>query len=149
MGVYEIKKPKRINVFSVSLFLIAIAFVGGLSWFLPIWWPVFQLTGIMQGVCNDMYRERSNEVLMKKLLKDSARTGLQLVPENFILERIPYTQQELNALNMGDTSAVAIRGKECRLTLRYLTDTEIPVIKKRIQIPWSRTIQTDLKVIKY
>lgn len=150
MGIYEIKKPRRINSFSVTLTLILIV-LGYLGWFIiPLWWPVFQETSIMQGICNDAYREYDNEKLMVKLMKQSARTGLPLRRDNFVFERVPYQEFEFPpGLGPDGHKLFETRGKECRLSFTYVTKGEWPLIGKKVQIPWKRSVKTDLKVVHY
>lgn len=145
MGIYEIKKPRKINSFSVTLFLIVT--IGGylLYWYIPIWWPIFQMQGIMNGICNDAYREIDNEKLMAKLLKESQRTHLRVTKENFKLERVPYMPNELPNL----TEYAAARGKFCKLSFSYAAESELPFIGKRVQHEWHKSAEVDLKIVKY
>jgi hypothetical protein len=148
VGIYEIKKPKKINSFSVTIFLIVT--IGGYLgyWYIPIWWPIFQVSGIMSGICNDAYREMNNEKLVDKLMKETKRTGLALTKENFTFERIPYLPQEMpNDAASRDT--LGRRGKACRLTFNYGKRYELPFIGKSVPLSWTKQVYTDLGVIKY
>ena len=149
--IYEMKKPSRFNAFSVSLVLVAIALAYFLYFFIPVWWPVFQLTGIMKGICNDAYHTHDDRKLMEKLLKESKRTNLRLTEDNFLLERDQYTADELNAATPSDSGRILLqkRGKVCRISLGYVSQAKLPFTQKVIEIPWNRTIETDLAVIKY
>jgi hypothetical protein len=149
LGIYEMKKPKKINSFSVTLALIVAALVYLGYFFLPVWWPIFQETGIMQGICNDAYREYSDEKLMEKLLKESKRTRLPLTKENFVLERVKYDDVELSKFPEASRDFVQGRGKECRLTMTFTSNAEWPFIGKKSQISWNRTVRTDLGLVKY
>jgi hypothetical protein len=151
VGIYEIKKPKKINAFSVSIFLVAATVVYLLYVFIPAWWPVFQETGIMKGVCNDAYRQYADEILIQKLLKESVRTKLGLTKDNFVLERVQYTEEEMSTMGLTEDQKILYRkrGKECRLTLNYTSTLLFPGISKTMPLTWSRTISTDLAVVQY
>src|SRR5438067_2513029 len=146
-GIYEMKKPKKINSFSITIFLLVVT-LGYFGYFIiPVWWPIFQETGIMKGVCNDMYREYSNDKLMKKLLKETARTGLKVTKENFLLQRVPYAADELFNLDKAVVELRTQRGKECRLSFSYVSDAQWPFLGKSTPIEWNRSVKTDLKVV--
>jgi hypothetical protein len=149
--IYEMKKPSRINAFSVSLVLVALALAYFLYFFIPVWWPVFQLTGIMKGVCNDAYHTHDDKKLMDKLLAEAKRTRLRLTEENFLLERERYTPEELNAMSISDSARALLerRGKVCRISLGYTSEAKLPFTQKVVEIPWNRSVETDLAVIKY
>ena len=125
MNIYLMKKPKKINTFSVTLFLIIV--IGGyLGWFfLPAWLPIFKLKGIMRGTCYDMYRIFDNEKLEKALVKNAKRVGLKVTNENFQLLREPYTDQELLDLKVTAQMRMTMtrRGKNCRIRFRYTDNT--------------------------
>jgi hypothetical protein len=148
LGIYEMKKPKRINSFSVTLALLVSAAVYTGYVLIPVWWPVFQETGIMQGICNDAYREFDNDKLMGKLLKESARTGLRLTKENFTFERIPYTAEETRQWT-GASNLYSLRGKECILSMGYVSNFTWPGIGRQSQISWQKTVRTDLATVKW
>lgn len=150
-GIYEMKKPARINSFSVTLTLIVATLAYAGYFFIPVWWPVFQVTGIMRGICNDAYHTFENEKLMEKLLKETKRTGLYLTSDNFVLERVPYTEEDYQAQNIDYSKRPAYerRGKLCRLTLTYTSKARWPFLEKVTDIPWNRSIETDLSIIKW
>ncbi len=149
MNIYMIKKPKRINSVSVSLTLI-LATLGYLGWFyVPVRWPIFQLKGIMRATCNDAYREYNNEKLMKRLLSDARRTGLNLSPANFRLTRIPFTHEEMIAQKMKPGDLTASRGKECILEMHYEDDYEWPLIGKTTRIVFEDKVSAPLEYIKW
>jgi hypothetical protein len=149
VGIYEIKKPKKINSFSVTLFLIVV--VGGylLYWYIPAWWPIFQIKGIMSGTCNDAYRQMDNDKLLDKMLKETKRTGLKLTKQNFELERERYTPAELVGLDEKKQDLMQRRGKTCRLTFRYKNNYEMPFIGKSVPLSWTKTVESELGIIKY
>jgi hypothetical protein len=149
VGVYEMKKPKRINSFSVTLFFVTVtvAYLG--YWYLPEWWPMFQLTGIMRGICNDAYRTYEDEKLVDKLLKESKRTGLRLTKENFLLERVKYTAQEMNNFDQNQQLTFGQRGKKCILYVKYHKRSPLPFIGKEVPLSWEKSVETDLSTVKY
>lgn len=148
MGIYEIKKPKKINSFSVTIFFVAIVSAYLCYWYIPIWWPTFQIGGIMKGICNDAYRQPNNETLMDTLVKQTARTGLKLTKENFTLVRVPYDPKDLPS-EPSTREVFERRGKLCRLTFNYRNIYALPFTGKSVPLTFSKTIETDLKVVTY
>lgn len=152
MNIYAMKKPKRINAVSITFFILALG-VGYLGWaFIPIYWPVFQLSGIMRGVCNDAYRVHDDKQLMEKLLKDSRRTGLRVSQDNFRLTRLPYSEDELIALSNGRQAMrnmLIKRGKQCMLEMHYEDDFALPLLDKKLHIPFDKTVVQTLEQIDY
>src|SRR5688500_16366092 len=116
------KKPKRLNTVSVTLLLLG-AVLAYVIWFLvPAFWPIFQLTGIMRGACNNAYREYDDKKVISVLLRDARRTKLRVTEDNFRLTRLPYTEEELAVLSKGQQTGMDLlrrRGKECVLEMRY------------------------------
>lgn len=149
MSIYEVKKPKRLNAFSVPLFIVLFAVGYFLYWWLPMWWPVFTLTNIMRGICNDAYREMDDEKLMTKLLNDSRRTGLRLTAENFEIERIPWEEGELEAKGQKRSETSDKRGKTCVINFYYTVDSQLPIIGKSVEVNFDREVQGDLSVIQW
>jgi len=149
LNIYLMKKPKRINSVSVTLFVMA-ALILYLGWALiPIYWPVFQLTGIMRGVCNAAYRERDNDLLIGQVVKEGRRTGLRLSKENFLLERVPYTEEELLAAPEGPRRLMSERGKLCVLTFHYEDNYVLPLIERNQRFVFDRTIETKLEQVSW
>ncbi len=147
MSIYEIKKPKRINSVSVTFFFLAVGF-GYAGWALvPMFWPVFQLTGIMRGACNDAFRVYDDEAVVAKLIKDASRTGLRLSKDNFRMSRVPYTQQEQAGKTEGLKTLRIKRGKECVIEMHYEDDYTLPLFNKVVHVPFDRTVRTNLKDI--
>ena len=151
-GIYEIKKPRRINSFSVTIFLMAAA-IGYLGYFfIPVWWPVFQLTGIMRGACNNAYREYDDKKVISVLLRDASRTKLRVTEDNFRLTRLPYTEEELAVLSKGQQTGMDLlrrRGKECVLEMRYQDDYKWPLIGTTTHLEFEREVRASLETIKW
>lgn len=149
MNIYAMKKPKRINSVSITVTLIVLV-VGYLLWFLvPVYWPSFQMGGIMRGICNDAYRELDNKKLLDKLVESSRRTGLKITKENFRLTRVPYTPQELVALKQKSDGYWARRGKECVLEFYYEDAYPWPLIDKKTTFVFDKTISNTLEHVEY
>lgn len=148
--IYEAKKPSAINSFSVSLVLIT-ATLGYLGYFyLPVWWPVFQLSGIMRGICNDAYRDHDDKALVDKLLRESKRTGLRLTQDNFVFKRVPYTEEELVGIEGHARSMKERRGKRCELELIYTARAEWPFLEGKVtSLNMGRRVEADLAQIQY
>ena len=152
MNIYAMKKPKRINSVSVTFFILAlvVGYVG--YFFVPIYWPVFQLSGIMRGVCYDAYRYTNDEQLMTKLLQDGRRTGLKLSKDNFRLTRIGYEAEELRTLSKGNSrlkDILAERGKACRLEMHYEDDYALPFTSKTVHLKFDKTVEQTLEQVEY
>lgn len=152
MSIYEMKKPKRINAVSVSIMFIVLI-IGYLGWaIVPIYWPIFQLSGIMHGTCNDAYRVQDDEQLMKKLIADAQRTKLPLTKDNFRFTRIPYSPEELEAMAPGNQTRQALmqkRGKECLLEMRYDASYPLPLLDQTIHWPFEREVRKTLEQVRY
>jgi hypothetical protein len=144
------KKPKRLNSVSITLGIIAI-FVGYFCWFLvPAFWPVFQLTGIMRGACNNAYRELNDEKVMDTLLKDSRRTKLRLSKDNFRFTREPYTDEELNAMATDYARGLSTkRGKECVIEMYYQDNFAWPLIGQTTEMTFEREVRVPLDPVKW
>ena len=152
MNIYAMKKPKRINSVSVTLALIG-AVLAYTIWFLvPAFWPIFQLTGIMRGACNDAYRQHDDKKVMQKLLLDARRTKLRVTEDNFRLTRIKYSDDELQVLAKGDAvmaDGYQKRGKECVLEMRYQDNYTWPLIGQTTRLEFEREVRTPLETVKY
>lgn len=152
MSIYAMKKPKRINAVSVSFFFLALI-VGYIGWAaVEIYWPVFQLSGIMRGACNDAYKIHDDEKVMAKLLKDARRTGLPLSNDNFRFTRVPHSDEELITKSKGNAAIrrnMIRRGKTCVIEMRYEDDFKLPLLDKRLHIPFSREVEGPLELVKY
>ncbi len=151
MNIYLMKKPKRLNAVSITLGLIGLA-IAYVIWFLvPAFWPVFQLTGIMKGACNAAYREFNDEKVINQMLRDAQRTHLKISKDNFRLTRVPYEPEELSALTHDENAAnmFRARGKECVLELIYQDDYEWPLIGKKTNFTFERTVRTDMATLKW
>lgn len=148
MNVYLQKNPKRVNAVSVTLTLVALG-GGYLLWFwLPAYWPVFQLTGIMRGACNDAYRIVDNDEIIKKLLVNARRTGLRLSKENFRMTRTRYSDEELRKLPGGmKTDVWAKKGKTCVIEMHYENDYTWPLIGKTQRLVFERTVEAELSPV--
>jgi hypothetical protein len=152
VNIYAMKKPKRLNAVSVTLagIVLVLAYV---IWFLvPAFWPIFQLTGIMRGACNDAYRVLDDEKVMEKMLRDAKRTKLRLSLDNFRLTRIPYTEEEMAALTKDNPTARDLlqkRGKECVIELRYQDQYEWPLIGQTTAFTFEREVRAPLETIKW
>lgn len=151
MNIYAMKKPKRINSVSVVMVLVA-GIIGYLGYtFIPIYWPVFQLQGMMQTACNDAYRILDNEVVMRELLKNAQRTKLRLTKDNFRLQRLPYTDEELMKFqdNAAAQEMMRKKGKECLIEMRYVGSYTLPGLGKEFSIEWTGSKRAPLEPIKW
>ena len=149
MNIYLMKKPKRINSVSVTLFLLLVA-GAYLGWtFGPVYWPFFQMTGIMRGVCNTAYREKNDDKLLEALVKEGRRTRLRLSTDNFSIERIQYSEEELLAAPEGPRKIVAERGKACVINFHYEDEFTWPVLERRSPVIIDRRIETPLEQVSW
>lgn len=147
MSVYDPKQPKFFNTLNIFLMLAGLT-LGYLGWwFLPHWWPVFQLSGIMKSACYDAYHQTDDSVLLNKLVKDSQRTGLQLQAENFQIIREKYTPEEVMA---GKLSEIQLkRGKSITIKMGYVARAQWPLTDRYKNITFRREQSTDLKQITW
>lgn len=146
------KKPKRLNAVSLTLMGLVVVFAYVIWFLVPAFWPIFQLTGIMKGACNEAYRESDDRKVMAKLLMEAKRTRLPLTEDNFRLTRVPYTDDEIATLSNGEQGMIDMlqrRGKECVLELYYEDDYEWPLIGKTKHFTFEREVRTPLEVVKW
>ena len=149
MNIYAIKKPSRINSVSITL-LVVVALGGYLAyWWVPILWPVFQMTGMMKTACGEAYRGSDDKTVMKKLVADAARTKWRIDERNFRFRRIPYTRRELKTLKIDEDGAVARRGKHCEVDFYYEDDFPIPFTGKTMRLTFERSVDAPLEPVKY
>ncbi len=149
MSIYAMKKPKRINAVSVSITLIFLL-IGYLLWFaIPVYWPNFQMGGIMKSACNDAYRMTDDEEVMKKLVKSSQRTGLRLTKDNFRFTRVEYTPEERAERKLAADSYQAKRGKTCIIEFYFEKDYKWPLIDATTHIVFEKQVEGDLTQVEW
>ena len=146
MNLYLARKPKRINSVGVTSVLIFAAIVYAGWAVLPAWWPVFKLTGVMHGACNDAYRIHDDNELMVKLMKDVKRIRLPITEKNFVFTRVPVEVGDAATVNPGDWSFR--RGKDCQLAFTMDSHIHLPLLEGH-SITWNREVRTDLKAVKW
>ncbi len=158
MNIYAPKKPSKINSVSITVTLMLLI-IGYLAWaFVPIYWPIFQLKGIVRGACNDAYRVLENEQVIANLVEDSRRTGLHLTKDNFRMTREPYTREELAALTQEIESLdyrrkqgdyLAKRGKSCRIEYIYKNTYSLPMIQVPLELTFQDSVTGSLETITW
>lgn len=149
MNIYDMKKPKRINSVSV-LMALGLAFLGYLLyWWVPIMWPVFQMTGIMKSACSEAYRTVDDNTVVDKLVKDAQRTGLRIDKTNFRFRRVPYTGAEIKARDLVGKDFIVARGKHCEIDFRYQDEFAIPFTGRQMSLTFDRTVDATLEPVKY
>jgi len=158
VNIYAPKKPKRINSVSVTLALMTLAFGYFLWAFIPIYWPIFQLKGIIRAACNDAYRVLDDEAVVSKLVQDAARTGLPLTKDNFRMERVQMEPEEIEAETADFEDQVQKRlrqdylrqrGKTCKIEYYYRGRYDLPLIAQTVQITWNDTVSGSLETVSW
>jgi len=154
VNIYAPKKPKLINSVSVTVTLFLLV-LGYFLWaFVPIYWPVFQLKGIIRAACNHAYRELDDDAVIAKLVKDSRRTGLDLTEENFRMRRIPMTEEEIRQ-EAGDDATnnrwayLRKRGKECVIEYYYRDRYELPLVGQSFQLTFHDDVHGSLETVTW
>ncbi|MEM1022720.1 MAG: hypothetical protein AAGD10_03965 [Myxococcota bacterium] len=155
MGVYDPKKPKAINSVSVTG-AVLLAVIGYLGWvFVPPYWQIFQLQGILKATCNEAYSEWNDEEVLKFLLGQVPRTRLPLSKENFRFTRIPYTLEERQA-EFGDRAnepnvveLTQKRGATCVMEYRYARSIRFPIINRDLPVVHQGEVRGSLKTVRY
>lgn len=138
------KQPKRINSVSVGLAVVGLV-VGYLAWaFLPVFWPLWRVAGMTRTACAEAYNSTDDEKILTNLVRASRRSGLRLTKENFRLERVPYSDEELAKLPEGRQEKAYEVGKTCIARFRYVSDYPLPLIGTRITIPYESAVEADL-----
>ena len=149
MNIYAPKKPKRINNVSITI-AIGVVIIGGLLyWWVPILWPIFQVTGMMRTACHEAYRTMDDEKLIDDLARDAQRTGLAISKDNFRIRRIPYTPEQLRESGLPKDSPIILRGRTCEIDFRYENDFPVPLVNKSMHLVFDRTITDTLEPVKY
>ncbi len=149
MNIYAMKKPKRINAVSVTVTIIVLI-IAYLLWFaIPVWWPSFQMGGIMQTGCNEAYRILDDEELVKKLVQNAKRTGLRITADNFRFTRVKFTPDELTARKQKSDGYQAQRGKLCVIEFYYEDDYKWPLIGKTTHIVFEKKVEGDLTQVEW
>jgi len=149
VGQYDPKTPKRINSVSVTMFLVTVALAYGGWFYLPHWWPVFQLSGIMRGICNDAYREFDDKKLMDKLLTQSQRLSMKVAREDFVLYREPYTPQDVHAMNDEARRVLQTRGKVMHAKFKKTVVAKWPLVSKWSYLTFEKEVSTTLETITW
>jgi hypothetical protein len=136
------RRPKLINSVSVTLGLTCLI-LGYAGWFfLPEFWPVFQVTGIMRDIANRSYRTVEDEDLMAMLLKETEHVKLPLSRDNFRLERIPWEMGELLELGPSTNSndVWIRRGKGMVVQFHYQGKAKWPLLDRYTQLTFDRDV---------
>lgn len=139
------KKPKRINSVSVSLFVLFVLFVYVVWAIVPAMWPLWQMSGMMRTACAVAYREPTEDAVLDALLKEARRSSLEVTKENFIFERVPYSDDELLKVAEAVRPKRLAVGKECRIRFRYVDDYALPLIGTTVRFPYESTVVFDLR----
>ncbi len=149
MNIYMMKKPKRINSVTVTMAVGLLVIGYLLYWWIPILWPIFQMTGIMKSACNAAYKDFDDERVMAGLIKDARRTRLRISEDNFRFRRVRYALAEVQGMGIEDNSFFARRGKHCEIDFRYTDTYPIPFLGKSIELTFDRTVDQPLTTVKY
>lgn len=139
------KKPKRINSVSVALALMALAFLYFLWAVVPTLWPLWQMSGIMRTACSVAYSEADDEVVMQRLVKDGRRTKLRISKDNFLLERVAFTEDEILAAPERLRGVMSKKGKECVLRFRYVDTYALPLLGLEYELPYESKVTLSLQ----
>jgi hypothetical protein len=158
VNIYAPKKPSRINSVSITFTVVGLALAYFLWAFIPIYWPIFQLKGICRAACNDAYRVTDDDEVIKRLVRDAARTGLGLTEDNFRMTREPYTEDELVALTakIEDvdkraewTTFLRDRGKTCVIEYLYRGRYTLPVVGQSVELTFNDEIRGSLESVNW
>lgn len=139
------KKPKRINSVSVGLAVIfaGILYVGYA--FLPVFWPLWQVSGMMRTACARANRSPEDAAVMADLLKETRRTGLSLTEDNFIFERMPFSDEELGAMKASRRDRARRRGRACVFRFRYAQTYQLPLVGVEYHLPYESQVRLDFQ----
>lgn len=152
MGQYNAKKPNKINPVSISVTVVILG-LGYLGWFyFPHWFQVFRISGVMRGVGTEAYRNFDDQKLMKKLVDESKRLIPNLNENNFKIQRVKYTNDELNALEVKhgtQRDVYQTRGKELVIEFAYIFTAKWPLTQKTTKLEFHKEVVQDLSVIAY
>lgn len=146
MSQYAPKKPSVVNSFSVTLTLILL--VGGYFgwWYLPHWFKAWRMSGVLVSVGNDAYRQYDDNKLMAILVKEGKRLGLNVSEDNFAIQRVPYTADELSGVV---SSIPAKRGKMITIAFAQTVVAEWPLVGGSRELTFEYQATTDLAAVAY
>lgn len=147
MSQYAPKKPSKINSFSVTLTLILV--VGGYFgwWYLPHWFKVWRMSGVLVTVGRDGYREFDDEKLMKKLVSEGRRLDLRVNEDNFAIKREPYSPEELSKYQ--DRTYPEKRGKSIKVAFAIVIPAEWPLLGGVTNLTFERQKQVDISTVTW
>ncbi|MBI4814920.1 MAG: hypothetical protein HY791_01600 [Deltaproteobacteria bacterium] len=150
MGVYDPKKQKFFNaptIVGIISFMI-LSYFG--AWYLPHWWKVWRMTGVMRGVAFDGYHQTDSEPLYKKLVAEARRLELTgAVKEDFKFERIPYSPEELSDKDDHDKALLVGRGKFVVITMDYYVAAKWPFRDASTELHFFRRVEQDMATITW
>lgn len=147
MSQYAPKKPSAFNSFNITLAVIVLVLGYFGAWYLPHWFKVWRLDGVLISVGRDGYREFDDEKLMKKLISEARRLELPASSDNFAIERQPYPPEELAQYK--DTTYPSKRGKTIIIAYATAIDADWPLIGGSTRITFHRQRSVDLTTISW
>lgn len=150
MSLYAPKKPKRINSVSVSvtLILLLLGYIGW--WYIPHWFRVWQMSGVMISVGRLGYREYDDQKLIQLLIQGAQRNGLRVTADNFSIWREPYGADEIEAdATPAKRDLYAKRGKNIWVSFAYTTEAEWPLIGKTTTLNFERERSVELSQVNW
>lgn len=147
MSQYAPKKPSKFNSFNITLFFILT--IGGYFgwWFLPHWFAVWRMSGVMVTIGRDGYREFDNEKLIKKLVSEARRLGLQASADNFAVARQPYPPEELEKYQ--EQYYPTMRGKTIKVAFAIVIPMEWPLFGGIQDVTFERQKMVDLTTVNW
>ena len=152
MGVYDAKKPSAFNALNASILVVFLILAYFGTWYLPHWYKVWAVKGVMQGVATDGYREYDDEKLMVELLRGARRLDLKVTEKNFVIKRVPYTAAEVNAVvaKNGNPYFMSRRGKFVKIAFATIIRADWPLLEgKYVDLEFHRQVEVDMAVITW
>lgn len=150
MNVYAMKKQRKINSVSVSMALI-LFLMGYLAYaIVPVWFPMFRMSGVMRGVCNEAYKNFDDEELTKKVLTGARIAGLRLTREEVRFVRVPYDPEVLAMEAPNWREVLSKRGARCQVVFETVAQIHFPIIEKVVDWPYTGYVDREIpRVVKF
>ena len=143
MNIYAIKKPKRINAVSVTLTLLLLGGAYAAWAFVPVLFPLWRMNGLMRIACAKAHNDPNDAAVIADLVKRAQTPGLSISDDNFLLERTPFSSEELG----GQPAAVATQmskiGKGCVMRFRYVDTYTLPVLGREYTLPYESSVEVN------
>jgi hypothetical protein len=149
MGRYDPKTPSAANSFNLFLALGVAIFGYAACIFVPYYWPLLQLRGMVHATSNAGYKEYNNDKLLQELMRKSATVDLEIELEDFAIEREPMGWDELQKMPAAVRAYARQRGQSITVSFHQSVDAKWPFIDKWTPLELTLSKTTDLSPVEW